>query len=123
MYKKASKLGLRFQTNKGSLSVEQLWNLGLSDLKSAIKAVKKVLNKDNDDELSFLEESKVVDVENELRFNILKDVYITKQSEIKESQNAESVKEHNRKIDELIFAKQNEQMAAMSIEQLEALRK
>ena len=41
-YKQASKLQLRFQTNRGNLSVEQLWSLSLTDLASAIKAVKKV---------------------------------------------------------------------------------
>ena len=50
-------------------------------LAESIKAVKKVLKKNDDDELSFLESSKVVDVENQLRFDILKDVYLTKKAE------------------------------------------
>ena len=84
-YKQASKLQLRFQTNRGNLSVEQLWSLSLTDLASAIKAVKKVLKgTDDDDELSFLDENKTVDTENQLRFNILKDIYVDKQTTLKE---------------------------------------
>ena len=99
-YKKASQLGLRFQTNKGPLSVEQLWSLNLTDLSNSIKEVKKVLKKsDGDDELSFLVDSEVaVDVENQLRFDILKDVYLTKKSEMETLRDAAKAKEHNQKI-------------------------
>jgi Txe/YoeB family toxin of Txe-Axe toxin-antitoxin module len=45
------------------------------------KSIKKVLKKNDDDELSFLESTKEVDVENQLRFDILKDVYLTKKKE------------------------------------------
>ena len=58
MYKQASRLKLRFQTNVGLLSVEQLWDLTQTQLANAIKAVKKVLKKNDDDELSFLEYTK-----------------------------------------------------------------
>jgi hypothetical protein len=34
MYKEAAKQKLRFATNKGNLSVEQLWDLNLTDLDS-----------------------------------------------------------------------------------------
>lgn len=123
MYKQASKIQLRFGTPKGPLSTEQLWNLSISDLSMSIKAVKKVLKKDNDDDLSFLEDSKIVDVENQLRFDILKDVYLTKKKEQEEIRTAADVKAHNQKIDSLIAEKQEGKMKEMSIEDLEKLRK
>lgn len=123
MYKQASKLQLRFTTNRGLLSVEQLWNLNQTDLSNAIKAVKKVLNKDDDDELSFLESTKVVDVENQLRFDILKDVYLTKKKEAAELRDAVEAKAFNKKIDELIASKKDDKLKNMSVEELEALRK
>ena len=46
MYKKASKLKLRFQTQKGNLSVEQLWDLSLDDLKIEVKKQYEI-NKEN----------------------------------------------------------------------------
>lgn len=123
-YKQASKLQLRFQTNRGSLSVEQLWSLSLTDLASAIKAVKKVLKgTDNDDELSFLDESKTVDTENQLRFNILKDIYVDKQTALKEARSAQDRKAYEQKILDLIAEKREGALKEKSIEELEALLK
>lgn len=123
MFKQASKMKLRFATERGVLSAEQLWDLTQSQLSTAIKTVKKVLVKDNDDELSFLESNKVVDTENQLRFDILKDVYLTKKKEMEEIRDAATVKAHNQKIDTLIAAKQDSQLQEMSIDELEKLRK
>jgi hypothetical protein len=123
MFKQASKLGLRFQTNKGILSVEQLWQLSQTDLSNAIKAVKKVLKKNDDDELSFLEDTKTVDIENQLRFDILKDVYLTKKKDTEALRNAAEAKAHNQKILSLIAEKQEGKLKGMSIEELEKLLK
>jgi len=123
MYKQASQLKLRFLTNVGQLSVEQLWDLSQVQLSNAIKAVKRVLKKTDDDELSFLEDTKTVDVENQLRFDILKDVYLSKKKEMEDLRNAADIKAHNQKIDELIAEKQEGQLKEMSIEDLEKLRK
>jgi predicted Zn-dependent protease len=121
MYKEASKLGLRVLTGKGNLSVEQLWDLSQIELSNAIKAVKKVLKKSDDDELSFLEDTKVVDVENQLRFDILKDVYLTKNKEAEELRNAAEDKAHNQKILTLIAEKREGKLRDMSEEELQAL--
>lgn len=123
MFKQASKLQLRFQTNRGLLSTEQLWHLTLTDLSNAIKAVKKVLKKNDDDDLSFLEDTKVIDVENQLRFDILKDVYLTKKKENEELRDAAETKAHNQKILSLIAEKKDGQLKEMSIEDLEKLLK
>ena len=102
MYKQAAQLKLRFQTNVGLLSAEQLWDLSQSQLSNAVKAVKKILKNTDDDELSFLEDTKTIDVENQLRFNILKDVYLTKKKAAEELRNAAEIKAHNQKILTLI---------------------
>jgi hypothetical protein len=119
MYKKANQLKLRFQTNIGIVSTEQLWDLTQPQLGNAIKAVKKVLKKNDDDELSFLEDSKVVDVENQLRFDILKDVYLSKKQEADDLRNAAEVKAHNQKILALIAEKKDDSLKGMSVEELE----
>lgn len=121
MYKQASKLGLRVLTGKGNLSVEQLWDLSQIDLSNAIKAVKKVLKKTDDDELSFLEDAKVVDVENQLRFDILKDVYLTKKKEAEELRTAKEVNARNKKIIEIIAEKEEGALKDKSIDELKAL--
>lgn len=123
MYKQASQLKLRFSTSVGMLSVEQLWDLSQNNLSNLIKSVKKVLKKNDDDELSFLEDTKVVDVENQLRFDILKDIYLSKKKESEELRTAADIKAHNQKIDNLIAEKQEGKLREMSIEDLEKLRK
>lgn len=123
MYKQASRLKLRFVTTRGLLQVEQLWDLSLTDLSTLVKGVKKILKKNDDDELSFLEETKTVDVENQLRFDILKDVYLTKKKENEEARDAAQVKEHNQKILELISQKQDEHLKSLSVDELKALIK
>ena len=123
MYKESSKLKLRFPTQVGLLSAEQLWDLNQTQLSNAVKAVKKVLKKTDDDELSFLEDTKVVDVENQLRFDILKDVYLTKKKEAEELRTAAETKAHNQKILTLISEKKEEGLKGKTIEELEALLK
>jgi hypothetical protein len=118
-YKEASKLKLRFSTSKGICSVEQLWDLSQLDISNAIKAVKKILLKNSDDELSFLEDTKIVDVENQLRFDILKDVYVSKKKEADEIRTAAEVKIHNQKILTLIAEKKDDSLKGMSVEELE----
>jgi hypothetical protein len=123
MYKQASKLKLRFSTTKGLLAAEQLWDLTLTDLSNAIKAVKKVLKKVDDDELSFLNDANTVDVESQLRFDILKDVYLTKKSEAEALRDAAAAKVHNQKILALIAEKNDDKLKSMSVEDLEKLLK
>lgn len=121
MYKQAAKLKLRFTTPKGVLSCEQLWDLSLIDLSNSTKAVKKILKKNDDDELAFLEESKTVDVENQLRFDILKDVYLTKKKENEERQMELERKRQNQKILTIIEEKKESNLRNMSVEDLEKL--
>ena len=124
MYKQASQLKLKFATTVGLLTVEQLWGLSLDQLSSAIKIIKKGLkDSDKDDDLAFLDDEKTVDVENQLRFNILKDVYVTKKNEINSIRDAANIKAHNAKIDTLIAEKRDGELKNMSISDLEKLRK
>jgi hypothetical protein len=123
MYKQAVILDLKFQTPKGLLIPQQLYQLTMTDLTTSIKAVKRILKKNDDDELSFLEDTKTVDVENQLRFDILKDVYLTKKQKLDEARNAAEVKAHNQKILTLIAEKKDESLRNMPVEELEKLLK
>lgn len=124
MYKQATQLKLRFLTKKGILSVEQLWDLKFVDLADAVKEAKKVLTgSTGDDELSFLDETKSVNTIDQLKFDILKDVYISKKAENEAKRNALQDKEHNQKIMALIAEKKEDSLRNMSVEELEALLK
>lgn len=123
MYKQAALLKLRFETSKGSLTAEQLFDLSMSDLSSAIRKVNAQLKKEKaeDDELAFLEGVDVVETQNSLRFKILKDVYLTK----KEARDAAVIdfekKQRKQRIAEIIAAKKDAALAEKSIEELEKM--
>lgn len=120
----ASKIKLRINTSQGNLSVEQLWDLSLNKLSTIIKNVKKELNKgDNDDDLSFLDETKTVDREAQLRFDVLKEVYVTKRDEAKAAREKAENKAYNEEIMALIYKKQKGALEEKSIEELQALLK
>ena len=123
MYKQAAILGLRVQTTKGLLSVDQLWTLKLKDLSDSLKALKKNSTKTSDSELDFLEETTKIDVISELAFEIMKDVYLTKREEAKRVKEDAEVKAYNQKILALIKEKEDGDLREMSKEQLEKLLK
>ena len=121
IYKQAAQLGLRFSTTQGMLSVEQLWTLKITSLSNLIKSIKKVLNKDNDDELSFLDDSNTVNVEDQLRFDIVKDIYLTKKAENEAIRTEADRKAFEQKILGLIAEKKEDSLKGKSIEELEAM--
>lgn len=120
-FKEATRMKLRVNTSVGELSVEQLWDLNLTKLAATIKNVKKQLQKDNDDELSFLDEDKKVDRVLQLTFDVLKEVYQTKQTEQVEARTALERKANNEKIMALIAKKQESELEGKSVEELQAL--
>lgn len=120
-FKKASRLGLRIQTKKGMLSVEQLWDLSLTDLADAIKVVNKSLKKNEESDLSFLEEKFVVDEETQLKFDVLKEIYTDLKKEVEDAKNARARKADQQKILAEIKRRQDENLTKLSDEELNAL--
>lgn len=123
MYKQASRINLTFITSKGILPVNQLWDLNQTELTASIKNVKKTLKKSDDDDLDFLDATKIVDVENQLRFDILKDIYLTNKDENEKVRTEKERKENNQKIMELIQRKKEGELENKSVEELEAMLK
>ena len=122
MYKKAIRKKIRFNSPKGVLNLEQVWSLKPSDLKTMIQELYQQINKDKHSELDFLEEE-TVDSDEKLCFDILVDVYKTKQAETNASKEEQEKRAYNKRIDEIIAQKQEEHLHSLSIEELERLRK
>lgn len=120
-FKKASKQKLRIETSRGLLSVEQLWDLPYTELERSIRAVKKVLKKNDDDDLAFLDDVNSVDPSVQLQYDILKEVYLDKKAEAEARRNKAEKKAHNQKILELIAQKKEEDLKEKSAEELEKL--
>jgi len=121
MYKQGLQLGLRFTTSVGLLTIEQLFQLKQNQLENAIRNQKKLLKASDDDELGFLDVSSKVDPVEQLKFDILKDVYITKKAEAEAIRESKAKKENNQKILELIAQKKEGVLQEKSIEELEKM--
>ena len=74
--------------------------------------------------MSFLENVKPeIDTKNQLIFDIMKDVYVTKRKEAEKLRDEAAIKAHNKKIDEFIAKKIEGQMENLTVEELEKMRK
>lgn len=117
-FKSASRMKLRFQTSKGVLSTEQLWDLNLNDLdKLAVDLDEscKTTNK------SFLNKKSVEDEKSKMMFDIVLDILTTKKDELEALKKVQENKLHDQKIMQLIQAKKDEQLTNLSVEELEKM--
>ena len=116
-YKLASQQKLRFQTTKGSLTTEQLWDLSLDELDALAVSLEEEHKKKK--KKSFLVKTSAKDKTSKLKFDIVLDVLNTKAEAIQVASEANEVKEHNKKIISLIAEKQDDKLKSMSIKDLE----
>ena len=123
IYKQAAQQKLRFDTTRGSLSAEQLFDLPLTVLATAIRNLRGIMKKEVqvEDDLSFLDQPVKANTANQLRFEILKDVYITKKAEAAAIVADRERKERNQRIMELIKNKQDKELENKSVEELKAM--
>jgi hypothetical protein len=121
MYKEASKLKLRFSTTKGNLTVEQLWDLELTDLDSLAVSLEEAYK--NSKGKSFLTKKTVKDKAIKLQFNIALDVLESKIEEEAALTEASENKKHNEKILGLIAEKQDEELKGKSVKELSKMLK
>lgn len=127
MYKKAAELKLRFETTKGLFSVENLFEIKMKDLETLIKSLNTKIKgySVTSDDLAFLNESVATTEEqraleeDKLRFEIAKDIYLTRQARAKNDlKNAADAREI-RKLEEILQRKRDRDLEEMSAEDLE----
>jgi hypothetical protein len=121
MYKQAAQQKLRFATSRGSLSVEQLFDLPISELDTLAVALDESYK--NSKGKSFVEKRTSKDKTIKLQFDIVLDVLNTKVDERDTLKDAAAIKQHNNKIIELIASKKDKEMEGLSIKELEAMLK
>jgi hypothetical protein len=121
MYKEALQKKLRFKTNKGMITTEDLFDLSLQNLNTlAIMLDKKVSEAPKK---SFIEELPAEKNDDELRFSIVKDVINIKLKARKDNIDKAQVDARNKRIAELIAKKEDEALENKSIEELRAMIK
>lgn len=115
MFEKAARMKLRFQSSKGTLTAEDLWDLNLNQLNVMAKQAKKVVNEtEEEDYLKTAPKDQIP----ALKFDIIIHVLKTKQAEEAARADAQAAKEKKLKIMQIIERKQDQKLENMDIEEL-----
>ena len=118
-YKEVIRKKVRFATEKGELSVEQLWDLTIPQLdKLAVSLDEKYKNSNPK---SFVEKKTTKDKDLKLQLDVVLDILETKVDEAELAKQKAERKEHNQKILKLIEEKKDEALAGKSIKELTAM--
>jgi hypothetical protein len=118
MYKKALRTKLRFSTTKGKLTTEDLFDLSLTDLNNLAITLDKKLSETP--RKSFISDIAPDTQEDELRFNIVKDIITLKLVERNAAQNAKAKAAEKAQLLEILHRKQNEALESLSVAEIEA---
>jgi len=118
MFEKASKIKLRFPI-KGSISVEDLWDLSPKELDTVYRTVNKELKSLAEDSLL---EKKTGGSVLELQVGIIKHIYAAKQEEVAKREKAFARREQIRQLDDIIAQKENTALTEKSLDDLKKMR-
>lgn len=126
MFEKATRLKLRFDTARGLLTVEDLWDLPLQTTRAngvSLDQIAIALHRQAKDAttLSFVDERTTGDQVLDLKLEIVKAVIATKKAEGAAAALAAGKRERKQKLLELIAQKQDAQLVEKSVEELQAM--
>ncbi len=121
LFEQAARAKLRFESTKGLLSAEDLWDLPLTGTKGVnlddiARAHYLQLRRGND--ISFVNAGTATNVTDQLRFNIVKHVIDTKMAENAAANDAAKRKEKKQHLLGIIAQKEGEALTSMSIDDL-----
>lgn len=117
MFDKATRLKLRYPTNKGMITTEDLWDMTLQDLNNTAKTLNKEIK--SVEEEDFLEvETTEHDLKIKLSFDIVLHVLNVKKEERKRRQEAATRKAEKEKLLTILAKKQDANLENMSEEEL-----
>lgn len=117
IYKQGTRDGVRFQSEKGDLTIEQLWTLNPKQLDKIAVDLEDEIGKTK--RKTFLETTPSTS-KNELKLKIVLDILETKVKENKEALEVRDKKEKIENLQALIQAKKEENQKSKTIEELEA---
>lgn len=119
MYKEALQKKLRFKTNKGMITTEDLFDLSLQNLNTlAIMLDKKISEAPKK---SFIEELPAEENDDELRFSIVKDVINIKLKARKDNIDKAQANAQKKRILEILAKRNDEELEKKSTEELCAM--
>lgn len=107
---------LRFSTDRGLLSIEDLWDLNLTQLNTLAKSLRKKLKEGEEED--FLNTKSEADVTDKLRFDIVLSILEVKKTEKAEREQASEIKMKREKLLGLIAEKQDADLRNKPVEEL-----
>lgn len=125
MFEKASRMKIRFNTDKGQLSVEDLWDLPLTSAKQvSLDQIARDINRElrETSELSFVLEKTKENELAELKFSVVKHIIDVRLAERKAKEDRAINQEKVRQIDEILRAKEADDLKGKSVEELKQMR-
>jgi len=117
MFEKASKMKLRFQSSKGLLMVEDLWDLSLEELDSIFKTLNSKLKVAQQE--SLLDTKSKEDKKVDLQIEIIKFIVEAKKKEKSEKLSAVKRKEERQKLLELAARKRDASLEVLTLEEIQ----
>lgn len=126
MFEVASRAKLRFESPKGQLGVEDLWDLPLTSTvsgKANLDDVARTLHKQlkNDDNVSFVTVSNKSDPAVQLKFDIVKHIIDVRLEENKAAATERAKAEQKQKILGLIADREDDALKSLPLEELRKL--
>ncbi len=119
MFERAVKMKLRFQSSKGVLSTEDLFDLSLTSLDSLAKSVNRQLKAEAEE--SFIEKKSSSSSVLELQLEILKHIIADKLAvQEANAKRAETVAK-KAQIEEILLKKKSQQLENLSVEELTSM--
>lgn len=120
MFEKASRLALRFESTRGKLSVEQLWDLPMTELNELYKGLNKVKSSANEDSLldEKTSEEKLVD----LKLSLIRHVAEVRKKEAKDKKDEAQLRADLKAIDDAIAEAEDRNLKSLTPEELRKKR-
>lgn len=125
MFEKASKLKIRFESPKGSLTVEDLWDLpltsstGKANLNDIAKGISRELRENEDED--FVNTATKPNELLALKMEVVKRVIAERLAENQAAKQAADRREKKQRIMALMAQKQDEVLASKSLDELQAM--
>ena len=125
MFEKASRLKLRFDTNKGMLSVEDLWDLPLLSATNKVNLddIARSLHRQlkNDDDVSFVNLDRKSDKIVQLKFDVVKYIIEVRLAEHDAAKVARENREKKDRLLQLIAERQDDDLKNMPLDDLKKM--
>lgn len=118
LFEMATRKKFRFPF-KGTVSVEDLWDLSVQNLDTVFKALNAEVKQAKEESLLAVKSDK--DIILDAKIAIVKHIVSVKQNEAVQRQNEAAMREQKRKLQELIATKQDAELQGKSIEELQAM--